>query len=162
MFKDKQSPGVCGVEAEVLLYADALWNTRHLYMYFCDCGCPELLMLFWSSDLLLWHGRKGLLSEGIREAGPGPAHHLCTTWNDTKFRKVEKVPVLCKNHPVRPSHTHIICDNSPKKNKIKKKKISDSRYWDFGWAATTKLDGPSSLREKRWQLPHKTWEVKTE
>lgn len=158
MFKDKQSPGVCAVEAEVLLYADALWNTQHLYMYFCGCGCPELLMLFWSCDLLLWHRRKGLLSEGIREAGPGLTHHLCTTWKDAKLKKVEKVPVFVENSPSTP-----LPHKALKKNELRKKmNKSDSRNCHFGWAATTKLDGPSSLWEKCWHLSHKTWEAKTE
>lgn len=33
MFKDKQSPGVCGVEAEVLLYARSPGKALHTYIY---------------------------------------------------------------------------------------------------------------------------------
>lgn len=73
MFKDKQSPGVCGVEAEVLLYAQS--PSEALDTYICIsvcCGCPNYSQCF---DLLIcrWGARgkgsvrrdKGTWSNGV-------------------------------------------------------------------------------------------------
>lgn len=73
MFKDKQSPGVCGVETEVLLYAQS--PSEALDTYICIsvcCGCPNYSQCF---DLLIccWGARgkaivrrdKGTWSNGV-------------------------------------------------------------------------------------------------
>lgn len=67
MFKDKQSPGVCGVEAEVLLYAQSPSEALDTYMCISSCcGCPYYSHCF---DLLIccWGTRGKLVSEGIKD-----------------------------------------------------------------------------------------------
>lgn len=48
MFKDKQSLGVCGVEVEVLLYAESPGEALHTYVSWSPC--------YWHrSDLQIWY-----------------------------------------------------------------------------------------------------------
>lgn len=68
MFKDKQSPGVCGVEAEVLLYAQSPSEALDTYIYVFHRAVGVQIT---HTVLICWFAvevqGEQLVSEGIKE-----------------------------------------------------------------------------------------------